>query len=210
MKKFSLFMLALFVTLQVGAQTKLSAQQQNQIISKIESTAAATKSMQCQFTQTKSMKMLSKKMVSKGVMYFKQGNKLRWQYTSPYDYTFLLNGDKAMLKSAKTTQYINAKNNKIFRQVNDIVMKSVMGSGLRKSNDFSFEMYRTGNQVWARLLPKKKELKQVYTSIEIYLNPEQTLVTSVKMMEKTGDVTVVNLQNVKTNIAIDEKVFAIH
>ena len=74
--------------------------------------------------------------------------------------------------------------------------------------DFTVEMYQADKKYFARLYPKKKELKQIYSVIEIYFNPELTMVSTVKMQEKTGDVTTVNLINIKTNQPINEKVFS--
>ena len=188
--------------------------------------------MQCDFTQTKRMKLLSKDMQSKGVMYFKRPDKLRWQYTSPYDYTFILNGDKVHLKSAHSTQNINVQGNKMFRQITSIILNSITGAGLQSTSDFNVELYQIPAETpiperssptrslsrspispsgyFAKLYPKKKEVRQVYNVIEIYFNQSLTMVSSVKMIEKTGDVTQVNLTNVKPNAVVNEKLFDTH
>ena len=192
------------------AQTKLTAEQQKQIIEKVDKAAQAMSVMQCDFTQTKTMKLLSKEMQSKGVMYFKKPDKLRWQYTSPYDYTFILNGDKVQIKSTKSTQNIDVQGNKIFRQITGIILNSITGGSLRSSADFNVELYKQGNTYFAKLYPKKKELKQMYQYLEIWFDPALTQVSSVRMVEKTGDVTLVKLLNTKFGTKIDEKMFAVH
>ena len=72
------------------------------------------------------------------------------------------------------------------------------------------EVYQSAEGYFARMYPKKKELKQIYQAIEIYFNPALTLISSVKMIEKTGDVTTVKLTNTKTNIPLDEKLFKVN
>ena len=191
-------------------QTKLTAEQQKRIIEKVDKGASAMTSMQCDFTQTKTMKLLSKEMQSKGVMYFKKPDKLRWQYTSPYDYTFILNGDKVQIKSTKSTQNIDVQGNKIFRQITSIILNSITGGSLRSSADFNVELYKQGDTYFAKLYPKKKELKQMYQYLEIWFDPALTQVSSVRMVEKTGDVTLVKLLNTKFGMKIDEKMFAVH
>ena len=207
MKRLAFIILATLMSFHMWGQTKLSAEQQKQIIEKVNKAASASKTMECEFTQTKSMKLLSKEMQSKGIMYFKQPDKLRWQYTSPYDYTFILNGDKVKLKSAKSTKDIDVQGNKIFRQITSIILNSITGGGLKSSSDFTVEIYQSGNLYFAKLFPKKKELKQIYNVIEIHFNPTLTMVSSVKMVEKTGDTTLVKLNNAKINKPIDEKMF---
>ena len=70
----------------------LSAQKidEAKVKQQINAVASKMKTMQCDFVQTKYLKMLNDKMVSRGKMYYQQSNKLRWEYTSPYTYTFPL------------------------------------------------------------------------------------------------------------------------
>ena len=84
------------------------------------------------------------------------------------------------------------------------------GGSLKSSSDFNVEVYKKDNSYFAKLFPKKKELKQLYQVIEIYFDPALTMVNSVRMVEKTGDETRVNLINTKLNVAVDEKMFAVH
>ena len=72
MKRLFFIVLVVVFSLQVSGQTKLTAEQQKQLVEKIDKAASAMKSMQCDFTQTKRMKLLKREMKSTGVMYFKQ------------------------------------------------------------------------------------------------------------------------------------------
>lgn len=209
MKRLFFIVLVVVFSPHVSGQTKLTAEQQKQLVEKIDKAASAMKSMQCDFTQTKSMKLLKREMKSTGVMYFKQPDKLRWQYTSPYDYTFIMNGDKVRIKSTKSTQDINVQGNKIFRQITNIILNTVTGGGLKSASDFTVEVYQSDKGYFAKLYPKKKEVKQIYNVIEIYFNASLTMVSSVRMIEKTGDETLVNLNNLKANASINEKMFSV-
>ena len=210
MRKILLSCLLVFLSpcLPMMGQTKLTAEQQKQIVEKIDKASSAMKTMQCDFTQTKRMKMLSKDMQSKGVMYFKRPDKLRWQYTSPYDYTFIMNGDKVQIKSMKSTKNIDVQQNKMFRQITNIILSSITGGTLRTSADFTVELWQQDKSYFVKLYPKKKELKQLYQYLEIWFDPALTKVSTVKMMEKTGDMTIVNLLNTKYGVTINKKRFA--
>lgn len=207
MKKFLTILLSIVLPLGLKAQVRLSVQEQEKILDRIETSASATTSMQCEFTQTKTMKMLKGDMKSRGVMYFSKPDRLRWQYNSPYKYIFILNDGKVKMESSSSSQSIDVKQNKMFRQIADIMLGSITGGGLKNSSDFSVEIYREGDAHFARLLPKKKEIKQIYEAIEIWFNPSLTMVGSVRMKEKTGDETIVKLLNVKTNGPLDDKLF---
>ena len=199
----------LLCSLSTSAQTRTTAEEQKQILERIDQAASEMKTMQCDFTQTKSMALLSTEMKSNGKMYFQSPSKLRWQYLAPYDYTFILNNDQVQLKSTKSTKNIDVKGNKMFRQITDIILNCITGAGLKNSSDFTVELYKTGSTYFAKMYPKKKELKQIYQVIEVQFNTELTMVTSVKMAEKSGDATIVKLINVQTNGPIDTHLFDI-
>jgi len=191
-------------------QTKLTSEQEKQVLAKMDQSSNALRSLQCDFVQSKRMKILSKEMQSKGILYFKKPDKIRWQYTKPYDYTFIMNGDKVQLKSAKSTKNIDIQGNKIFRQISTIILNTVTGGGIKNSSDFNVELYKSGDVYFAKMLPKKKEVKQVYSSIEVYFNSALTMVETIKMIEKSGEYTTVKLVAPKLNATINESVFKVN
>jgi len=196
--------------LSVMGQTKLTSEQEKQVLAKMEQSSNALRTLQCDFVQTKRMKLLSKEMQSKGVLYFVKPDKIRWQYTTPYDYTFIMNGDKVQIKSAKSTKNIDIQGNKIFRQITTIILNTVTGGGIMNSADFDVTLFKQGEVYFAKMLPKKKEVKQVYASIEVYFNPTLTMVESIKMIEKSGEYTTVKLLSPKVNTTINESVFKVN
>ena len=206
---YTLTAVLLLLSLSVFAQTRLTAEQQKQILERIDKAASEMQTMQCSFTQTKTMELLSTDMKSNGKMYFQRPTKLRWQYLAPYDYTFILNEDKVQLKSTKSTKNIDVKGNKMFRQITDIILNCITGAGLKNTSDFTLELYKNGETYFAKMYPKKKELKQIYQVIEVTFNPALTMVSTVKMQEKSGDATTVMLTDVKTNGPIDSHLFDI-
>ena len=196
--------------LSVMGQTKLTSEQEKQVLAKMEKSSNALRTLQCDFVQSKLMKLLSKEMQSKGVLYFVKPDKIRWQYTTPYDYTFIMNGDKVQIKSAKSTKNIDIQGNKIFRQITTIILNTVTGGGIMNSADFDVTLFKQGEVYFAKMLPKKKEVKQVYASIEVYFNPTLTMVESIKMIEKSGEYTTVKLLSPKVNTTINESVFKVN
>ena len=195
--------------LSVMGQTKLTSEQEKQVLAKMDQSSNALRTLQCDFVQSKRMKILSKEMKSKGVLYFVKPDKIRWQYTAPYDYTFIMNGDKVQIKSAKKTKNIDIQGNKIFRQITTIILNTVTGGGIMNSADFDVELFKKGDAYFAKMLPKKKEVKQVYAAIEVYFNPALTMVESIKMIEKSGEYTTVKLLSPKVNTKINESVFKV-
>lgn len=201
--------IALLLTLSLSAQTAVSEAQKKQIISKVDKAASALRTMQCHFVQVKKVALMSSTMKSEGTMYFSRPSKLRWQYMSPYDYTFILNNGKAYMKSAKATTTIDVNKNKMFRQVVDVIMNCMIGGELANTSYFKVQVYKSGKSYYACLTPQKKELKQLYSLIMLYFNSQLTMVDKVEMTEKSGDKTTISLSNIAINKTINDKVYSV-
>lgn len=188
---------------------QMDAPQQEAVIAKINGIAASIKTMQCSFVQTKHLSLLKDVMVSKGKMYYEQGQRLRWEYTSPYTYVFVLNGNQVTLKSSQSKNEIDIQQNKVFQEIAHIMMSTVTGKCLSDAKSFKVSISAENNRWIASLMPLKKEMKQMFSTIRLSFNSVQPMIESVEMHEKNGDKTVIELKEIKTNIPIDEKVFMV-
>lgn len=205
-----LFFILLF--LYGGTFEHCMAQQVNeaQVKKEIGQAAAALKTLQCDFVQTKHLKLLNDDMVSKGKMYYDQGSKLRWEYVTPYAYTFILNGDKVLLKNRNRNDIIDVNQNKIFKEIARIMMSSVVGDCLSDTRSFKTSIRGTDTEWVATLLPLRKDIKQMFQQITLHFNKQRRIVTKVELLEKNGDKTVIELKNIRTNEAVSASLFAIH
>ena len=190
----------------------LSAQKVDEakIKQQINAVASSMKTMQCDFVQTKYLKMLNDKMVSKGKMYYQQSDKLRWEYTSPYTYTFVLNGAKVLISKGKRNDVINVNQSKMFKEIARIMMNSVVGKCLTDSKDFKVDLVGSSAEYMATLYPQRKQMQQMFQKIILHFNKQKSTVSRVELIEKKGDRTVIELQNVKTNTPVNAKVFSIN
>ena len=200
--------LVLSVVCLVGAFAQGTADAK--VIQQINAVASKMKTMQCDFVQTKYMKMLNDKMVSRGKMYYQQSDKLRWEYTSPYTYTFVLNGSKVLLSKGKRNDVINVNQSKFFKEIARIMMNSVIGKCLTDKKDFAMTVSTTQSEWVATLVPQRTEMKQMFQKIVLHFNKSRKMVSVVELVEKKGDRTVIQLTNVKTNSPINAKVFSVN
>ena len=190
-----------------GSAQKMTQGQVKQQISKV---ASQLKSMQCDFVQTKYLKMLNDKVVSSGKMYYQQSDKLRWEYVSPYKYTFILNGSKVSLKNSKRNDVIDVNQNKVFKEIARIMMSSVVGDCLNDSRSFKVSIADAKTEWIATLTPQRREMKQMFQSIVLHFNKQRSMVSKVELVEKNGDKTIIELKNVKTNVSIAPSIFSIN
>ena len=207
MKRVLFFLMALCLCL-----LNLSAQKVNEakVKQQINAVASKMKTMQCDFVQTKYLKMLNDKMVSRGKMYYQQSNKLRWEYTYPYTYTFVLNGSRVLISKGKRNDVINVNQSKFFKEIARIMMNSVVGKCLTDSKDFKVSLTGASAEYVATLYPQQKQMKQMSQKIILHFNKQNSTVSKVELIEKKGDRTIIELKNVKSNAPINAKVFGIN
>ena len=206
MRKILFFLLLSLLPLAGFGQTVNEAQVKQQI----NAVAARMKTMQCDFVQTKNIKLLNNKMVAKGKMYYQQSDKLRWEYTTPYTYTFLLNGSKVKISKGTRNDVINISQSKFFGEIARIMMNSVVGKCLTDDKDFKSSITATATEYIATLYPQQKQMKQMFQKVVLHISRKQSFVTTVELVEKKGDKTVIELKNVKTNAQINAKIFDIN
>ena len=206
MRKILFFLLLSLLPLAGFGQTANGAQVKQQI----NAVAARMKTMQCDFVQTKNIKLLNNKMVAKGKMYYQQSDKLRWEYTTPYTYTFLLNGSKVKISKGTRNDVINISQSKFFGEIARIMMNSVVGKCLTDDKDFKSSITATATEYIATLYPQQKQMKQMFQKVVLHISRKQSFVTTVELVEKKGDTTVIELKNVKINAAVNASVFNVN
>src|ERR1044071_7548474 len=82
-------------------------------------------SIKSDFVQEKAMTMLTEKIMSRGEFNFKRADKVRIEYKTPYAYLLIINGNQMLSKDGNRESRINVSSNKMFRQVNRIIVDCV-------------------------------------------------------------------------------------
>lgn len=183
------------------------AQNDTQIIEQISAASAKITTLECDFVQTKHLKILDNRLVSRGKMYYSQPDKLRWEYVTPYSYIFIMNQNQILLKNSTRTDVIDVNQNKIFKDISRLMMNSIMGDMLKDNTTFEISMASTKGGYTATLIPIKREMKQMWTKLVLLFDAESLGVKRMEMHEKSGDCTIIELENVKINRAINSTLF---
>jgi Outer membrane lipoprotein-sorting protein len=171
----------------------VSQVEKNEIVQTINKVAKKIITLKCDFEQVKHLSMLDDNMVSKGEMYYQQPNLLKWEYKTPYTYVFILNDTKVLLKSSVRDDIIDVRSSKIFGEISKIMVNSITGKGLLDDKNFNGTFFKNEEFWVVKLVPKRKEIKQMFNCIHLYFSKKHSVVTKVIMEEKTGDETTINL-----------------
>ncbi len=175
---------------------------------KIESMSKNTNSIESDFTQEKNLSMLSEKIVSKGHFVFKKDNLLRWEYNSPTKYLIVINKDKILIKDEKKTTKYDMNSNKVFKEINDIMLSCVQGT-IFKSNKFKTAYFENEKYYKLELKPLVKNMKDTFKTINLMFDKTVSSVVKIEMIEASEDVTTIDFLNKKLNAAIPQELFII-
>ena len=178
-------------------------------IDEISKASENISTLQADFTQTKKMKMLSNAITSKGKMWCKQPNLLRWEYLTHNKSALILNNGKVLLKGSKHNHTINVNRNKMLRELTRLMIPNGLSKCLSEKKDFLISIENKNNHHILTLIPQSKEIRQMFTQIILYYDREQSVVTKVEMWEKNGDSTTIELSSIIINSTIDESVYSI-
>lgn len=209
MRKTMTIILLVLISAVTAMAAPMTPQQKKSVIEKINRSTAGMKSMNCSFTQTKHLSLLSDKMVSEGRMNYSRPGRLRWEYTSPYKYLFVFNGAKVYVGNNSRKDVIDTNNNRIFKEIARIMMSTVTGTALSGTSDFTTDVADAGTLWQVTLVPKKKDMKKMFARIVLMFRKDNLMISEINIYEKNNDRTNIRLKNVKTNGAVNETLFAI-
>lgn len=178
-----------------------------QVKKRFEDVSKNTTSIKSDFVQEKNLSMLSEKVVSKGVFYFKQKNMVRLEYTSPFKYLLVMNNGKALIKDESKTTQMDMHRTKIFQQVNNIIIDCVHGAALSNPN-FSVSVFEGPGQLKLVMKPTAKGLKDFFENIIIFVDKRDYSVQKMQMNERSGDNTIITFTNKELNGKIADDLFA--
>ncbi len=187
-----------------GMAQQLSEQD---MIKAIARSAESVSTLQCDIVQTKHMRMMQRGMVSKGSMKYCRPDRLRWEYASPYTYTFLLCEDKVVLCKDGRKDMVDVARNRAMKELTSVMIGTMTGTALTDADAFDATVADEGRYWVVSLSPKKKDLRRMYTAILLKYNPATGNTERVEMTEKNGDRTLIELKNIVKDKDIDAKVF---
>ena len=119
------------------AQTRpLSSADAVQVSKRISEASKNILSIEANFIQTKELSVIKEKIISRGIFYFKKEKMLRWEYTDPFPYLIIFNNDRIYVKDEDRENHINIQSNKVFREINNILIGAVKGTLLSDSKNF--------------------------------------------------------------------------
>ena len=159
----------------------------------ISENALSIESLECDFVQTKKLKVLNNELVSRGKMYYLKSGKLRWEYLEPQSKIFVINGkdDKNRIKAKAAA----------------MILDMISGGCLNDESGFESSLIEKDSFYSVELLPKRKEIKMLFDKITLSFDKKTLLVSRAELAAKNTDVTTVEFKNLQIGADIPSDIF---
>ncbi|MEE3449032.1 MAG: outer membrane lipoprotein carrier protein LolA [Bacteroidales bacterium] len=167
--------------------------QNSDIKRQISEKALSIESLECDFVQTKHLKVLNNELVSRGKMYYLKGGKLRWEYLEPQSTVFAINGKDDP--------------NRIKAKAAAMILDLVSGGCLNDGSGFESSVEEKDGFYSVELLPKRREIKMLFEKITLSFDKKTLLVSKAELTAKNSDVTSVEFHDIKTGVDIPSDMF---
>jgi len=208
MKQLILLVFTFSLTFSIEAQDFYPMKDVSTFKEKLQNSATATRTLDCDFVQLKYLSFLSEEIESEGHLSFKKENKIRWEYTSPFSYLIILNDSKLSIVDEEDESSFNLSSNKTFQRINDMIVNSVQGNVLDETI-YSFQFQENATAYYVVLTPKEEQMAEYMSAIHLFFNKEDYTVDKVKMVEQSGDYTTIQFKNKMLNSNLDDKLFSV-
>jgi len=205
----SVLILELGCTILLAQTRPLSSADAQTVKKRINEAAKTTISVEAQFTQTKELSVIREKIISKGNFYFKKEKLLRWEYTDPFPYLIIFNNDKIYVKDEDKENHISLQSNKVFREVNNILIGAVEGTLLSDSKNFECAITDLHDQYQASMIPLSPRIKETLSEVILFFNKSDYTVDKLVMREASGDYTRIDFSGKKINQNVPDAKFVI-
>lgn len=196
MKKVLLYIICLLTIVSAFGQNnkELVGEQRLKVINEITRNTVGIQSLSCQFTQTKQSSLLVDNAEAKGKMSYSRPKSMRWEYTSPYTYALVVEGDSLSM-TGNGTASTNQNANRMMKEMSSLIIGSINGERLFDERTFSINIYEETGCYRVKMNPKRKDMQRMFQNITFLFGSDDYTVRSVVLTEKSGDATTINFEN---------------
>jgi outer membrane lipoprotein-sorting protein len=172
----------------------------------LKKSSAETFSITSEFVQTKHLDFLEEDVESKGRFYFEKEDKLRWEYSTPFYYLIIFNGDSVIISNDEKTNTFNASSGRMFKEISNIMVSMVDGSIL-ESDRFTCNYFEDPDAYILELTPQDANMKAFLSKVRIYISKTDYTAEELYMLEHSGDYTYIKFINKRLNEKIPDQIF---
>ena len=208
-KKAILLVLFALLGVSVWAQNgkPLTEAESQKVVAELTEAASLMQTLQCRFVQEKTSSMLAEPSIAKGTMHYAAPDRMRWEYTSPYAFALVVNGDRIVKVTEGKAEALEGNSSRMYQGIVGIIMGSASGKKLFDTSVFDVVLYDEDDCWRAEMTPKRRDMKRMFSQLVFRFDKKTKGISRVEFKDAGGDLTSIRFEDIKLNEAIGEKVF---
>jgi len=207
----SAILIALLIPRQSLSQNKpMNAMSVETLKLQVTALSRNSQTISSDFVQEKMMTMITEKIITRGKFFFKKEKMLRWEYTEPFSYLIIINNDQISVKDENKVNHFNVQSNKIYLEINKIILGSIQGTLLNDEKNFKSIFMENESSFIVLLKPLAPKLKESLTDVVIHFDRRDFTVSQIEMLEPGGDRTRITFSGKKFNQPMADEKFLVH
>ena len=189
------------------AQTQLADTQSKEVINQLTQAATTMQTMQCRFVQEKTSTMLAEPSISEGTMHYVAPDKMRWEYTKPYAFSLIVNGERIVKVTDGKSEVLEGNSSRMYQGIVNIIMGSASGKKLFDASVFDISLYDDEAFWKAEMTPKRRDMKRMFSRLVFRFDKQTNTISRVELIGSNGDVTLIRFEEARLNDKIDNQMF---
>ena len=170
---------------------------------------AGLKTLTAAFTETSTSALLAKPLVERGLVFVERPSRVALRYNDPDTRTVLMDGDKMTVSwpsaGVHSITDIGAAQRRVQKYFVDSSAKELRSHFTITARDAQDRP----NTYYLSMEPKRKQIQEGITRIELWLDRTTLLMTAMRMTFPSGDTKLMTFSDVKVNTPIDAATFRV-
>jgi|YNPNPStandDraft_1061719.scaffolds.fasta_scaffold00427_12 outer membrane lipoprotein carrier protein len=180
------------------------------VVARVSQVQRETTTLTAEFEQQRTSRLLKEPSLSRGRMYFRAPDTVRWEYEAPRPMSVLLAGGAATTYRPAEKRAERVEFGRIQRRVLRFLGAGEPLEELRRYFSFTFrDPGTTGNYV-LELQPTALQIKKRLASVTVVIDRDRFLPVGFAYTEHDGDRTVYTFSKIRRNEPIPDEVFQLH
>ena len=153
-------------------------------------------SMKCDIAQTRHVPLMDEPQKSSGTMIYFKPSRFCLNYTDPFEWRLKVDGDNIMTGSDGT---MNGDAGRLYKGLSDMILGCMSGQMLMDKRTFKVTVNDVGDEWKALLIPVRRDMKKMFSQIELGFDPDTRLLRRLRMDDAGGGSTEILISNVRLN-----------
>ena len=170
---------------------------EDEMIESIVKASSDINSMKCDIAQTRIVPLMDEPQKSSGTMIYFKPSRFCLNYTDPFEWKLKVDGDNIMTGSDDSA--MNGDAGRLYKGLSGMILGCMSGDMLKDKRTFKVTVTDVGGEWKALLIPVRRDMKKMFSQIELGFDPKTCLLRRLQMDDAGGGSTEILITNVKLN-----------